>query len=206
MTDFTDTLLERFAPYMTPDLQDYLTVVGSMWDELDSYAGLYDEDLGWATVLDADLVPAPALPYLAQFLGERLPLGLSEAESRQWIKDRPNQKRGSVTGIVRAARRTLTGSRSVTLLERTGSGTGGETVEDKITVHTYTSETPDSARVLRDLYSNVPADIKLDYTVTTGQIWGDVKAHYATWALVTAHYATWNEVRADIVGTSTESP
>lgn len=202
MNEFRDTLLERFAPYMTQDLADYLSAIAAMWNELESYVGLYDEEEGWQVLLDPTRCPAPALPYLAQYVGEVLPQGLGEEESRQWIIDAPNKRRGTVTGIVRAARRTLTGSKAVTLLERSGSGTGGETVEDVITVHTYTSETPDANRVLQDIRSNMPADIVLKYSVTAGQIWGDVDGTYATWGAVKAHYASWNEVRSDIVGLS----
>jgi hypothetical protein len=185
----TSDILEQATPWMTPDLQVYLETVGSMFLETELYSADTVDELGWMSLLDPDLCPAPALPYLAQYVGERLPQGLTEAQQRQWIKDAPNQMRGTLQSIVRAAQRSLTGSKLVTVITRNGG-------IDKLAVSTYAVQTPSSAQVLKDLGDVVPLDISLTYTTTAGQLWVAVTAK-GTWAVVKAAYPTWGELQAD---------
>src|SRR3954452_18712789 len=106
-----------------------------MFTEVELYAIAEDDDQGWVILFDPDRCPAPALPYLAQYVGERLPVGLSEPLQREWIKDAPNQRRGTPMSIFLAAQRKLTGSRLVSMRERDGGD------PDKLTVVTYTAQT-----------------------------------------------------------------
>lgn len=185
----TEGLLRAFAPWMTADLDTYLRAIGGMFTPTEIYS-LSD----WTILLDPDLCPAEALPYLAQFVGERLPAGITEDAARQWIKDAPNQVRGTIGSIVSAAGRYLTGTKIVAVIER-------DTGADRITVVTYIDQTPDPAKVLTELKTVVPADIVLTYNgKATGQTWSTVKLNYATWTLAKAHYPTWADVKADRVG------
>lgn len=149
----------------------------------------------WLTLLDADLTPKGALPYLAQFVGERLPLGIPEADARLWIKDHPNQRRGTLASIISTAKRRLTGDKSVLIRERDEAGGGGDN-PDRISVVTYTSETPDPAATYKDLRAIVPADIVLNYEVFEGQTWNEVLTH-GTWQDVMDDYPTWRDVFED---------
>lgn len=184
----TEGLYQVFAPWMTTQLQDYLEAIGGMFVGTEVYSLA-----NWENLLDPDLCPVDALPYLAQYVGERLPAGISEAAARQWIKDAPNQRRGTVGSIVAAAKRKLTGTQIVAVVER-------DTGNDRISVITYIDQTPDRNLVLKELMTVVPGDMVLNYQVLSGQIWSTVKAGYATWALVKAHYPTWADVKADRVG------
>lgn len=197
MTISTD-LVAAHEPWITPDLQDYLEAIGGMFAQVELYTE--GEEAGWSILFDADLVPIAALPHLAMYVGERLPAGLSELLAREWVKDAPNQVRGTLYSIFRAAQRKLTGQRTVQITERIGAG--GAHV-DRITVHTYVDETPDPVGTERDIREMVPADIVLTYATIIGQVWLDVDTTYTTWADVDAAYATWEEMRADVFGWAT---
>jgi len=151
---------------------------------------------GWATLLDPARAPAAGLPYLAQYVGEHLPVGLAAADQREWIKDTPNQFRGTLMSIVRAAQRTLTGQRTVRIKPR--AGVGGADDPNRLIVNTFVSETPSSAAVYADLLTVVPVDIDLVYDALAGQTWGDVNTAYASWAAVNAAYASWEALRLTI--------
>lgn len=170
-------------------LRDYLRTIGEMFAEVELYSDDTDEFEGWTILLDVDRAPAAALPYLAQYVGERIPVGITEEAARQWIRDAPNQRRGTLQSIVDASQRYLTGGKNVTVIQRDGG-------PDKLTVVSYTPETPDSARVLAELMTVVPADISLTYVVSAGQIWSQVIAVNPDWNDVMADYDTWADVMA----------
>lgn len=188
-TGVAGDLIASFEPWMTDDLYDYLNAVGSMFAAVEALSADAENGEGWSLALDPDLCPPEALPYLAQFVGERLPVGLAEPFQREWIKDEPNSVRGTVPSILRAAQRSLTGNRKVALLER-----GGVNDPDLVVVRTYASETPFPARVLHDLQDVMPADMTLDYRAIAGSTWGLVNANYASWGAVKADNATWADV------------
>lgn len=197
-----ETLIESFEPWMTADLQDYLSVLSGMFAETLLYSDDTDEYEGWTLLLDPDRAPAAALPYLAQYVGEILPVGISEPMAREWIKDAPNQVRGTVQSIVRAAQRSLAGMRHVAIVER-DNGSGGVNV-DRLTVITYTSETPYPAAVLADLLMVVPADIVLNYETLAGQTWLMLRdSPSRTWATVKSSYPTWAEAQGSLIGLTT---
>lgn len=176
--------------YGVDPLEDYLRTIGEMFTEVELYAFDTDEEEGWTILLDVDRCPYEALPYLAQYVGERLPPGLTDAAARQWIRDAPNQERGTISSIVKAAKRYLTGPQLVTLIERDGD-------PDAITVVTYTAQTPNQALVARELETVVPADITLNYIVSAGQTWSQVQVTHATWNSITdGDPATWADLMA----------
>jgi hypothetical protein len=194
-----DDLVEALAPWMTSDFEDYLRAIGEMFAETELYSADSDDGEGWTILLDPDRCPPGALDYLAQFPGERLPAGLSDALKRERIKDRANQLRGTTWSIFAAAQRSLTGSRLVAITEQYTAD------PDKIRVVTYTAQTPNPAQVLADLLEVVDIDLSLTYETLDGQTWNDAGAAYATWNDAGAAYATWNDAAADLAGTSTFS-
>lgn len=183
----TDDLLEGFEPWMTSDLRDYLTAAGGTLAEVELYSSDTDDGHeGWTLLLDVDRCPQPALPYLAQFVGEVLPRGIAEQAGRQWVRDAPNERRGTLAAIIAAAQRYLTGQRTVTVIERENN------IVDAIGVLTYAQETPDSDAVLRELQKVVPADVILNYRVSGGQTWNDVNTANASWNALTSQ--KWSQV------------
>jgi hypothetical protein len=188
---------------------DYLRAIGSMTEQVEELA--FDwvdengvEHEGYERLLDPDLAPPYVLPYLAQYVGETLPTGLevtSPALAREWIKDQPNSRRGTIESIVRTAQRTLTGARTVVVHQRNPN-------EDSIIVHTLASETPDSARVLQDLRVDaVPADIVLSYSTIVGQTYNDLNVAVASYNAMNAAYPTYNAAASAVpTGTTYTRP
>lgn len=200
----TDDLKDAWLPWMTDDLGDYAEAIGSMWAETELYA--LDRELedgtiipGWAVLLDPDLCPVPALPYLAMYVGEVLPVGISEPLAREWIKDAPNQRRGTNYAIFRAAQRSLEGQRHVIIRERDEEGGGGDD-PDRITVATFTSETPNPTQVEADVRSVMDMTLSLNYQVLDGETWNDVDAGYADWQAVKDGNDTWTQVATALSG------
>lgn len=197
-----DDLVAAFEPWLTEDLETYLRAVASMFEEAELYsADDFADDAndyeGWTVLFDPDRAPAAALPYLAQFVGEVLPVGIGEAAAREWIKDRPNSRRGTPTAMILAAQRKLTGQRTVSFRERwDGSAADAETV----TIHTFDHETPDPDAVETEIRSTLPADLILNYGSLAGQTWADVIADHTDWDAVGAAYDTWAEVVTDLPG------
>jgi len=189
-----DDLVAALEPWLTPDLEDYVTNVAGMFSEVEEYAAPVvgeDEDLdGWTLLLDPARCPADALPYLAQFVGERLPVGIAEAAGRAWIVDSPNQSRGSLLPVVYATQRSLTGGRAVTVVERDPDFNG-------ITIITYASMTPYPSKVREDILSMLPAGLVLNYQIFDGQNWSSVDFTFAGWDAVDVAYADWSEMFSD---------
>lgn len=196
-------LQEALAPWLTDDLADYVNAVGWMFRTVELYTSADDEEENWGILFDPDEAPAEALPYLAMFVGERLPTGMPSNLARERIRDTPNQFRGTLYSIFRTAQRTLTGSRTVQIKER--NSTLGTDDPDRLTVITYTQETPNSAQVLADLKTVVPADIVLDYQVLAGQTWADVATANANWTAVATADPTWDALAGQQPGTTTFS-
>ncbi len=190
-----DDLVAAVEPWVTPDLETYVREIGKMFAEVEFYA---DDDPGWSVLLDVDRALAKDLPFLAQFVGERLPLGLPEADAREWIKDSPNLRRGTLESVIRVAQRHLTGQRTVRVRERSHSD-GVSDDPDRITVQTYVSETPNPTLTLTDLRRDaVPAEIILNYSAISGQDWANVMATNANWGVVNTTYASWDAVRTTL--------
>jgi hypothetical protein len=199
MSPISEDLPLALGPWLTGDLQAYLEVVGEMFDGTEEWEGDGEED-GWSVLVDPDRCPARALYHLAMYVGETLPMGLveqDEALAREWIKDAPNQRRGTNYAIFRAAQRKLTGSRLVEIRNRVGGD------PDKMTVITFTVETPDPAGVEADVRSVAAWDVDLTYQVNVGELWADVDDDNPTWADVEAGADTWRDVYTRLAGDNT---
>lgn len=200
-----DDLVAAAEPWITPDFETYLRAIGEMFSEAELFAAdVLDADgnvlyEGWTILFDPDRCPAKALPYLAQVIGERLPVGIAEPYAREWIKDAPNRRRGTTMSLVRVAQRSLTGQRTVQLIERSGAGGGDD--QDRLVLNTYAVETPDPARTERELRRDaLPFDVELVYQAISGQTWEGVRTTHATWADVQADYENWAAAQADMPG------
>jgi hypothetical protein len=200
-----ELLPAAMGPWMTDDLADLCAVIALMWAPYEIYY-LDDPDGdgndGWSVFLDVDLCPTEALPSLAQWIGERLPTGLTDAASRQWIRDAPNSKRGTPESIARAAQRTLTGSQIVQILERTLPNGGPDPNGDNFIVYTYASQTPNAGVVWMNLLDVIPADMVCTYQAIAGATWAGVQASHPTWAQIKTEYGTWAGVQGAVTGSS----
>jgi hypothetical protein len=200
-----DRLLAYFEPWMTDDLATYLTAVGEAFDQAETLyrwdenalltAGVdpeeLEEDVSYGQLLDMGVTSAIALPWLAQFVGERFPVGIDEAAQREWINDRPNSRRGTMVSIANAAQRSLTGSRTVMIIERS-DGVSQTDSPDDVVMFAYTDECPDPGQVRRDLQDTFPLELSLNFNVTPGTTWQQVKTQAKTWVSLTTANTTWD--------------
>lgn len=202
MTIATD-LVAQHEPWISADLTTYLQVIATLYSEVELYAFDTTSEEGYVILFDPTNAPQAVLPWLAQWIGERFPPGLTTGLQREWIGDRPNAFRGTVLSFVRAAQRTLIGQRTVSITERSGGD------PDTVAIYTYTSETPSSAAVLANLKTVFPASMILVYSTGAGQTWNGVKtgsfgsAWGSSGTTVKGHYTHWSDVASDIVGITT---
>jgi hypothetical protein len=185
------------------DLLAHARAIGLMFSQVEAFAAdLYDGTPGWSVMLDVDRCPTEGLPYLAQWVGERLPIGITDdpnpanpvvtregciglgqgrSDARQWIIDTPNQYRGTPESVARAAQRWLTGSKLVMIAEQWNALTGLAD-EDYLSVQVYTDQLPANmpsaaglALVGSELRKVVPADVTLVLQNVAGITWEALK-------------------------------
>lgn len=131
-----------------------------------------DTHPGWGVVMDPDNAPIDWLPWLAQFAGKRIRLGLPEAEQRARIRDTDGFDRGTPRALEAAAKQYLTGTKYALIQERFGGNAW------RVNVVTLESETPDPGAVLAALMEQKPAGIILTHNAVTG---GDFNTVTNTW-------------------------
>lgn len=123
-----------------------------------------DTTVGYETMLDVDACPAWALEWAGQFVGVRVTPGDPDdpvwaAQARLEIHGTPGFRRGTVATMVAEAQKTLTGTKTVQVTERSGS-------EAQIVVITLEDETPDPAATERAVRSQKAAGLVLTYAVS----------------------------------------
>ena len=96
------------------------------------------------------------------------------------------QNRGTRASIINAVQNTLTGTKSVRFYSNL-SGIDPYL----ITILTLTSETASVPATLAAAWAEKPAGVNLTVTATTGPVWADAVANYATWNATVAAKATW---------------
>lgn len=117
--------------------------------------------LGWGSLLDVNVAPEWALPWLAQFVGVRTIADLDVPAQRLRIKGVAGFHRGTPASIIAAAKQYLTGSRRVELYEREGSPW-------VFRLRTYAPETPDPDKVREAVEAIKPAGVVFIYELQSG--------------------------------------
>lgn len=194
-------------PIVTPTTEEWYAMLGALtngddqeWILLQMCASLGDMmyrvaspgfdvngDDGWSTVFNLDVTPAEFIPYLGQYVGVRFDLldisGLSPIQLRDLVRAKPGQARGRPATIAAVASQYLTGTRRIVLNERAGGD------PYRLAVYSYSSETPDQARVLAALMSQKPAGIIMTYNVVDGVAWDDLVGTWNAQTLAWDEYA-----------------
>lgn len=138
-------------------LREYCYAIGEMFSEVEVLAREDDDgNPPWSALMDVDRAPATALPWLAQLAGVELVKGLSDADTRAFIKAAQARNRGTRQSIIDAAKLFLTGTKYVDVVERDGS-------PYRLTLTTSVGETPDALKVERAVRKVKPAGIVLNY-------------------------------------------
>lgn len=179
-------------------LLKFLDSFGSQQQPIEDLVRESDERPGWSTILDLDNGPTEALGFMAMFVGVKLRSGLSDANQRDRIRSTDGQNRGTLDALRGAAKQYLTGGKDVIIRERDGSAY-------RLTVITYTSQTPNSGQVLNALLEQKPGGIILNYEVLTGWDYQQLVTAYnhpgKTYASLVADWApyTYADLNANIV-------
>jgi hypothetical protein len=198
LTAIAERLRERTQP-LAPNDDEYgyahAYLCGAMGAAFVEVAEVFDpeDDLPpIAPLLDPDLCPTWALPWLAQLVGVAIPAGVTPEDARTLIRDVSGFQRGTPAALRAAAGLFLTGNKSVQFRERDGSSADpAYTLE----VVTLTGETPDPAKVLAALMAQKPGGIVLNYRTVEGQDWQALAESGKTWRSARTTYATWRDLR-----------
>lgn len=167
MSTAGDRLLDRLAPVATYDDENG-GVVAALAETLAEPQQIVDDvardqedgQLAWQPALDPDTAPSVLLPWLAQFPGVALPPDASEQEWRDRIKQAAGYYRGTVRAIREEVQRTLTGTKSVIVLEQVSSDPWA------VTVKTRTGETPNVTATTAAALSQKPAGMLMTVVVS----------------------------------------
>ena len=103
---FGQLLAKALEPWMTPSLEIVCASVAALGFntllELFSEEGSEGEAgwvCAWGKLLDPDLCPAEALPYLGNYVGVPIPVGTPEAEARALIRAKAGTNRGTEEAV-----------------------------------------------------------------------------------------------------------
>lgn len=172
--DFGELIYADLAPLAYADedndwaLLKLMGAMGAMFEPIYTLTVDTDEDgtnrPGWAIALDVDQCPVASLPWLAQFVGARIPDGLDEETQRDLIRIPRGRSRGTRAAMEADVQRTLTGTKTVYIDERVDGNAW------QLTVNTIDSETPDEVATLAAIIGQKPAGIVLTFEATTSAI------------------------------------
>ena len=132
-------------------------------------------------------VPRRGPPWLGQFVGVNVSPSFSEAQQRAQIAAHLGFARGTPAAIVAAAQITLTGEKTVFLLERLG----GDACRARR--HDPHGETPNPSSTQKMVLAAVPAGIVVTFSTVTGQPYAAAGAGktYSQWK---ATYPTYTDL------------
>jgi hypothetical protein len=118
--------------------------------------------------------PVWALRFAANVHGVTIPAGITEAETRALLRDRPARRRGTARAMRAAIATTLTGTRRVRLVLRHDPATPGVDAPYDITVVTREIETPDPAATVAAAWASAPRGRFVHHEVSTGPTWDEM--------------------------------
>jgi len=155
--------------YNTVQSNDLTTYLDSIGDSLFQIVQDWSSDTddvpskpGYSLLVDASRVPDVAIPWLAQFVGSDVVIGVPASVQRTQLTGLGTWKRGTVAALKAAPVPYLTGSQTVIVKER-------DTGPYHLEVMTYANETPNQAAALAALLSQKPAGLVMTYVVFAGQ-------------------------------------
>lgn len=178
-------------------LLTFIDSIGSQYAITEAYTRDDPTHIGWSQLLDVNVCPPFALPWLAQFAGVVLPVGATTSQMRALIVGQANSKRGTVASLIAVLQQFLTGTQLVTVYERNpdpysfiivcqgsqiSGGAGGAT----------------AAAALAALIAAKPAGLIMSFVVQSGLTWGEM----AGYPVVAGRWAdqtdTWASLADDV--------
>lgn len=197
LTHTGERLYESVAPLATEDaehgyaLAHFVSALAALFDEAaDVSRDGEDGTPGYAQLFDPDTAPEAWLPYAAQFVGVTLSDRLPEASKRVRLRETDGFRRGTPDAILGAARQHLTGLGRAFLVERQGSAY-------RLSVTTFTDETPDADLVRAALRPLIPAGIVWTLVVVTGTDFDSLTGTHTDFDDVTTTFSSFDDLRSD---------
>ena len=178
---FGDELYEAMAPLAYADaandyaLKTICYALAQMFKQLELLVRTDDDgNLPWSIIMDADRAPDYMLPYIAQFVGQTIPTGMSEADARALIKAPSNSERGTRASLIENVEKYLTGTKHISLRERDTSPWHATmnilSGESGIANGTYVVNQANASLspIIQALLDNKPVGIVLELIVSNG--------------------------------------
>lgn len=191
-----EALYARMAPVADQDealgwpLLNYIgAVCDSYLQDIDDLSSDKPTYIGWGGILNPDTAPTYALGWLAQLVGVRLNPSLSTAQNIALIKTPIGFQRGSPAAIKAAVLPYLTGTKTVSLVERYTADAY------KVLVSTLTGEVPDTAAMQAAALAQKPAGILMTFTAQLGQTYLQLRTAKATYTIAKAAYVDYTAMR-----------
>lgn len=144
---------------------------------------------GTAEVANPDAAPRPWLLWLAWLLGLDIST-VPDSEKRVAVSQASSlRRRGSKRSIIRAAQRTLTGSKSCRVYWNLST-----TDPYVITIVTLTAQTPDSVATLVAAETEKPAGIEIQLQVVTGAVYNELPPNFADYDALAGAFADYDDL------------
>ena len=174
-----ERLYKRTLPLWSQDQEQewfgryFCQAAMAMLQELDVIVTDTPTHPGWCILADPLEAPAQWLPWTAQLFGVVPPPDADTEEERAIIEELPPQKRGGVEAMKAAAKLTLSGTKTVDIIEQVDG------FAYRMLATTLPAETPDEAMTLNALLSQKPGGVKLIYICTAYWLVAEVEEAYA---------------------------
>jgi hypothetical protein len=204
-TSVSEILFDMLAPYAYADTEnddalfELCQGIGAMFNDfgvardelMEVGEDVYRIAPGFSQIIDIDRVPESYLDWLAQFVGVRiLPSITLLAEKKAYVQGTPSQLRGGPDAMVDAVKRTLTGTKTVFMIERQGSAW-------RLAVTTLSSETPDPSLTAYVAGLQKPAGVIMTVSQITGGNYAALLGTHTDYNDVTASFTDYNDVVTD---------
>jgi hypothetical protein len=143
-----------------------------------------------APLLDPELCPDWALPWLAQLVGVHLPPSFTPDQQRTYISSVAGWRRGTPEALRAAARAFLSDPEATVYFnERLAND------PYRLGVVTLASQTPDPALVQAAILAQKPGGIVLDYASITGQTYRSVRAEVDSYREARSTWSSYRDMR-----------
>jgi hypothetical protein len=159
----------------------------ALCEPLEAVDELVSGEEGWALAFDPDASPWPA--WTGQFVGATVPAG-TLAQQRASIAAR-GTRRGTLGAVTEAIKATLTGSKRVTIFERTPDAYS-------LKIQVFGPQMANEAATRAAIRNALPVGLRFSWTleILTGQTWAQLRDSGQTWDDLTDK--TYEEVRSEV--------
>jgi hypothetical protein len=196
LSDWGERLRERTQP-LAPDDERYgwahahlCEAIGLMLEQVGEVYDPPDPLPPAAPLMDPELAPDWALPWVAQLTGVQLPPSFTPDQQRAYISSVAGWKRGTPAALRAAARAFLSDpAATVYFNERLAND------PYRLGVVTLASQTPDPALVQRAILGQKPGGIVLDYACISGQTYRSVRAEVDSYRELRATWTSYRDLR-----------